>query len=207
VDTFPGVFQVRIFFFAMASTEHVLPSEQPSTASPYIQGDLNLSSFDQVPDEKAQVFEADKDATTVRSIRGWKWFVACLSIYTTALLYGLDTTIAADVQPNIVESLGEIEKLTWVGVGFPLGSVAIILPLGYAFGLFELKILYLASIILFEAGSALCGGAPTMDALIVGRVIAGAGGAGMYLGCLNYIGAFTTLRERNLYNSLAGIVW
>jgi MFS family permease len=96
---------------------------------------------------------------------------------------------------------------TWVGVGFPLGSVAIILPLGYAFGLFELKILYLASIILFEAGSALCGGAPTMDALIVGRVIAGAGGAGMYLGCLNYIGAFTTLRERNLYNSLAGIVW
>jgi hypothetical protein len=46
-----------------------------------------------------------------------------------------------------------------------------------------------------------------MDALIVGRVIAGAGGAGMYLGVLNYIGVFTTLRERNFYNSLVGLVW
>ncbi len=82
-----------------------------------------------------------------------------------------------------------------------------ILPLGYAYGLFEIKTLYLASIILFEAGSALCGGAPTMDALIVGRVIAGAGGAGMYLGVLNYIGVFTTLRERSFYNSLVGLVW
>ena len=35
---------------------------------------------------------------------------------------------------------------------------------------------------MFEAGSALCGAAPGMDALIVGRVWAGAGGAGMYLG-------------------------
>ena len=36
--------------------------------------------------------------------------------------------------------------------------------------------------ILFEVGSAICGAAPTMDALIVGRVLAGIGGAGMYLG-------------------------
>jgi MFS family permease len=77
----------------------------------------------------------------------------------------------------------------------------------YAYGLFELKTMYLASVVLFEAGSALCGGAPTMEALIVGRVLAGAGGAGMYLGCLNYLGVFTTLRERSFYNSLIGLVW
>lgn len=35
---------------------------------------------------------------------------------------------------------------------------------------------------MFSAGSALCGAAPNMNALIVGRVWAGAGGAGMYLG-------------------------
>jgi hypothetical protein len=35
---------------------------------------------------------------------------------------------------------------------------------------------------MFEVGNALCGAAPTSDALIVGRVIAGIGGAGMYLG-------------------------
>ncbi len=42
--------------------------------------------------------------------------------------------------------------------------------------------MYIASIALFEAGSAVCGGAPNMNALIVGRVIAGIGGSGMYIG-------------------------
>jgi MFS family permease len=72
--------------------------------------------------------------------------------------------------------------LPWVGLGFPMASVATILILGRAYGLFDVKILLITSIIVFEAGSALCGAAPTSDALIVGRVIAGMGGAGMYLG-------------------------
>jgi MFS family permease len=100
-----------------------------------------------------------------------------------------------------------VQKLSWIGSGFPLGSIAVILPLGYAYGLFEIKKLYLLSILMFEAGSALCGGAPTMDALIVGRIWAGAGGAGMYLGVLNYVAIFTTIREQALYNALIGLVW
>ena len=95
---------------------------------------------------------------------------------------GLDTTIAASVQGPILESLGEIEKLSWVGIGFPMGSVATILLLGSVYGSFDIKWLYLGSIICFEAGSAICGAAPSMNVLIVGRVIAGVGGAGMYLG-------------------------
>jgi MFS family permease len=63
-----------------------------------------------------------------------------------------------------------------------MGSVAIILLVGKLYGMFEIKWLIIASIIAFEAGSALCGAAPTADALIVGRVIAGIGGAGMYIG-------------------------
>lgn len=113
------------------------------------------------------------------------WFPVLLSYLSSQILTDhprLDTTIAADVQGSILESLGEIEKLSWVGSGFPMGSVATILLLGYCYGLFQIKWVYLGSIILFEVGSAICGAAPTMDALIVGRVLAGIGGAGMYLG-------------------------
>lgn len=42
--------------------------------------------------------------------------------------------------------------------------------------------MFISSMIVFEAGSALCGAAPNMDALIVGRVIAGLGGTGIYIG-------------------------
>jgi MFS family permease len=94
----------------------------------------------------------------------------------------LDTTIAADVQASVYESLGNIENLPWVGLGFPMASVAVILFLGRAYGLFEVKTLTIASLVVFEVGSALCGAAPTSDAIIFGRVIAGMGGAGMYLG-------------------------
>ena len=67
--------------------------------------------------------------------------------------------------------------------------------------------LYVGSLVMFEAGSALCGGAPSMDALIVGRVWAGAGGAGMYLGALNILTINTGDNERPLYMSLTGFFW
>jgi MFS family permease len=97
-------------------------------------------------------------------------------------LLGLDTTIAADVQASVYQSLGDIQNLPWVGLGFPMASVAVILLLVRAYGLFNIKVLMLSSIAIFEIGSALCGAAPTSNALIVGRVIAGIGGVGMYLG-------------------------
>lgn len=150
--------------------------------------------------------EAD-EASSARPIHGIKWVLTVASLYSFALLYGLDTTIAADVQPAIVGTFGSVQKLAWIGAGFPLGSVTTILPTAYAYGLFDLKTLIVVSIIIFEAGSAICGAAPTKDALIIGRVIAGVGGAGMYLGALNFVGAFTTLRERSLYNALIGMIW
>jgi MFS family permease len=95
---------------------------------------------------------------------------------------GLDTTIAADVQAQVFETLGHIESLPWVGLGFPMASVAVILLVGRAYALFNMKLMIIASLCVFEIGSAVCGAAPTSDALIVGRVVAGMGGAGMYLG-------------------------
>ena len=47
---------------------------------------------------------------------------------------------------------------------------------------FDMKKLFIGSVVLFEAGSAICGASPTMDALVVGRVIAGMGGSGLYIG-------------------------
>lgn len=65
---------------------------------------------------------------------------------------------------------------------FPMGSVAVILLFGWLYELFEIKWLMIGSVVLFEVGSAICASAPTMNAMIVGRVVAGAGGSGMYLG-------------------------
>jgi len=60
-----------------------------------------------------------------------------------------------------------------------MGSVSVILLFGWLYELFEIKYLLMASILLFEIGSAICGAAPNMNAMIIGRVVAGMGGSGM----------------------------
>ncbi|KAH8887315.1 MFS general substrate transporter [Thozetella sp. PMI_491] len=142
-----------------------------------------------------------------RQIRGFRWLIICVAIYITCFLYGLDTTIAADVQGPVVEAFGHVEQLTWLGAGFPLGSVATVLPAGALYNMFNTRWIFIVSVITFEAGSALCGGAPNMDALIVGRLIAGAGGNGIYLGSLYYYALLTTPEERGLYMALIGFWW
>src|SRR4051794_30581718 len=54
----------------------------------------------------------------VRNMRGIKWIVCVLSIYSSVFLYALDNTIVATIQPAIIKDLGHIEKLPWVSVGY-----------------------------------------------------------------------------------------
>lgn len=96
----------------------------------------------------------------VRIYTKWQWILTCCALYIGAFLYGLDTTIVADVQINIVERFGSVQKLGWIGIGFPLGSVATIQTVSKAYGIFDNKWIYVVSLFMFEAGSALCGGAP-----------------------------------------------
>jgi MFS family permease len=122
-------------------------------------------------------------------------------------LYGLDNTIVADIQAPIIETFGSVEKLAWLGIGFPLGSISVILAVGKAYGIYDIKWVYIISLLNFVAGSALCGGAPNMSAEIFGRVWAGLGGAGMYLGVLNVMSLNTTPKERSIYIAGCALVW
>jgi MFS family permease len=94
-----------------------------------------------------------------------------------------------------------------VAYRFQLGGVAVVLPFGKLYGLFDAKWLYNVSAVLFAAGSALCGAAPNIDSLIVGRVLAGLGGNGMYLGVMTLLSVNTSDRERPGYLSFVGLVW
>lgn len=86
-----------------------------------------------------------------------QWVVVVATILSSTFLFSLDNTIVADVQPPIVEAFGEVEKLSCLWQGRTI------------YGIFSAKWLYCGSIIMFEVGSAICGAAPTMNAMIVGK--------------------------------------
>ncbi|KAF1961333.1 hypothetical protein CC80DRAFT_356723, partial [Byssothecium circinans] len=102
-------------------------------------------------------------------------------------LYALDNTIVANIVPAIVQYLGHAEQLAWLSVGFTAGGLCLLLPLGKIYALYDPKYVYIASAILFFIGSALCGAAPAMDAMIVGRIIAGIGGNGLCMGSVTLL--------------------
>ncbi|KAI4655974.1 Efflux pump dep3 [Alternaria ventricosa] len=124
----------------------------------------------------------------------------------TTLLFALDNTIVANIQPAIIADFGHLELLTWIGTGFALGTMFILLW-GKIYGVFNIKWVYIFNIFLFNAGSALCGAAPNIEALIVGRVVAGVGGSGMYSGTLTYVSVLSDEKEKPAYLAGSTVVW
>ncbi|MAD84885.1 MAG: hypothetical protein CL912_18150 [Deltaproteobacteria bacterium] len=80
--------------------------------------------------------------------------------------------------------------------------MALVLPVGKLYTILPAKHLYLLFLSLFALGSGLCGAAQSMNMLIIGRVIAGAGGIGLYTGVIVILSSVTTAQERPTYVGL-----
>lgn len=190
----------------MSTTDSV--SESPTVEAITVPTDKISSRPSRVQSKTADIQENSDDTEAgVRPIKGFRWIVVCFSLYATCFLYGLDTTIAADVQGSIVDAFGHIDQLAWIGAGFPLGSVSMVLPLAAAFVSFNLKWTFIATVIVFEVGSVICRAAQNMSTVIIGRVIAGMGGTGIYLRSLNYLSSLTTPKECGTYITGIGFCW
>lgn len=119
-----------------------------------------------------------------REYKGIVWIIVCFALLSPSFLYGLDNTVVADLQGPILEQFGSsaVVQVGWLGIAFPMGSVAVVFSLGKAFSMFDNKWLWFSSLIVFEIGSAICGAAPSMNVLIFARALAGVGGSGMFVG-------------------------
>ena len=93
----------------------------------------------------------------------------------------LDTTIVNVALATLGRDLhATISQIQWVVTGYMLSLAAVIPVTGWAARRFGAKRVYLVSLVLFTAGSALCGLATSTTELIVFRVLQGVGG-GMLL--------------------------
>ncbi|KAI1863462.1 uncharacterized protein JN550_009573 [Neoarthrinium moseri] len=123
----------------------------------------------------------------------------------STFLFATDNIIVADAQPAIVNDFGPIELLPWIWTGFALENMTI-LSWGKAYGIFNMKWIYIQHSAL-RSGSAICGAAPTMDVLVVGRIIAGVGGSGMYSGTLSYVSILANEKEKPVYVAGSTDLW
>src|SRR2546421_13103390 len=93
----------------------------------------------------------------------------------------LDTTIVNVALATLAHDLrATIAEIQWVVTGYMLSLAAVIPVTGWAARRFGAKQVYVLSLVLFTAGSALCGLATSTTELLVFRVLQGVGG-GMIL--------------------------
>ncbi|KFY77712.1 hypothetical protein V499_02960 [Pseudogymnoascus sp. VKM F-103] len=136
-----------------------------------------------------------------------RFAVIISSLIVGNFLYALDNTIVADIQPHIVQQFKSIDQLSWIPNAYVLTGTAFVLLWSKLYTLVSQKWLFVLTVLCFELGSALCGAATSMDMLIIGRAIAGAGGTGIYFGVMALITSMTSLNERPMYFALTGWSW
>ena len=78
---------------------------------------------------------------------------------------------------------------------------------GRLYTFFSVKTTFLVSILIFEVGSAVCGAAPTSNALIIGRAIAGVGSAGIYAGAVITTVYCIPLEKRMPYQAVVAAIF
>jgi len=104
-----------------------------------------------------------------------KWLVT-VSVTFGTLMGAIDASIVNVAVPHLRGAVGAtVEEITWVTTGFALAQV-LVMPLTAFLGrLFGQKNVYLACLILFIIGSALCGTARTLPTLVAFRAVQGFG--------------------------------
>ncbi|NNN24541.1 MDR family MFS transporter [Pseudomonas nitroreducens] len=122
-------------------------------------------------------------------------------------LAALDQTIVSTALPTIVGELGGLHLLSWVVTSYLLASTVVV-PLYGKFGdLYGRKLVLQTAILLFLAGSALCGLAQNMTQLILLRALQGLGGGGLMVVAMAAIGDVIAPAERGRYQGLFGGVF
>jgi EmrB/QacA subfamily drug resistance transporter len=113
-------------------------------------------------------------------IDAYVWRISAVVIV-GSIMSILDTTIVNVALATLGRELhSTISQIQWVVTGYMLSLAAVIPITGWAARRFGAKRVYILSLVLFTAGSALCGLASTTTELIAFRVIQGVGG-GMIL--------------------------
>ncbi|WKT41086.1 hypothetical protein QSH57_005892 [Fusarium oxysporum f. sp. vasinfectum] len=139
--------------------------------------------------------------------KGMKFAILMISLYISMFLVALDKLIISTAIPAITNDFHAASDLGWYGTAYLLTNCAFLLVFGKLYTILDIKTTFMTAMVLFEIGSAICGAAPNSIAFIIGRAVAGLGGAGTQSGILVIIVYAVPLEKRPQYQGLFGAVF
>lgn len=133
------------------------------------------------------------------------WVLA--GLWSAVFLGALDGTIVATLMTPIGSHFQKSNQASYIGTSYLL-SVCCFTPLyGRLSDILGRRGAMLLALTLFGLGTILCGLAPSMEALIAARAIAGMGGGGVMTVSSVAVTDLIPLKQRGLYQGLANILF
>ncbi|ORX66743.1 MFS general substrate transporter [Linderina pennispora] len=152
---------------------------------------------------KATITEAVEDDSHKPTLARLVAIMVSLSL--ASFLAGLDTSILGSALPAISNSFDGLSQVAWISAAYILTFTSlqpIVSKVSEIFG--RLPVL-VAALLVFCAGSAVCGAASSVTMLIAGRALAGMGGCGLVTMVQVVIIDVLPLRERGIYMSFTNL--
>ncbi|KAI0164198.1 major facilitator superfamily domain-containing protein [Xylariaceae sp. FL1272] len=132
------------------------------------------------------------------------WLISlCLAVF----LVALDQTIIAPALGAITGEFNSVKDIGWYGSSYLLTSTALIPLYGRIYRVFNIKYTFIGAVAIFELGSLVTAVAPTSEAFIIGRAIAGIGNAGIFAGAVIILSITLPLRKRPIAYGAFGAIW
>ncbi|EEQ33880.1 hypothetical protein McanCB56680_006470 [Microsporum canis] len=187
-----------------------MPRDSPPSAQTAVTNSIDvekLAADVPAPNEAKMEMktEGPKPASTEKTFT-LKVILLLISVFLSMFLVAIDRTIVSTAVPTISNEFNAFADIGWYGSVYSLTCCAFQLVFGKIYAYFSVRVNFVVSMILFEAGSALSGAAPSSAAFILGRAIAGVGAAGIFAGTIMAVVFAVPLAKRPQVQGFMGAV-
>ncbi|KAL2798670.1 major facilitator superfamily domain-containing protein [Aspergillus keveii] len=198
----------------LGSTDSILRthSGDQNSQSPHLSEDIGLAPVGH--DAKAPADSGGGDhRQSIESVEkpdfapAWKVTVIMVGLGLAVLCMALDNTILATAIPRITSEFNSLDDMGWYASAYLLTQCSMTLVFGKLYTFYVVKWVYLTALMLFEVGSLICGVASNSITLIMGRAVAGMGGAGLLVGSFLIVAVITPLDKRPIYNAILSSIY
>ena len=129
------------------------------------------------------------------------------AIMTAMFMAAIEGTIVATSMPSIVARLGGVALYSWVFSSYLLMQAVTVPIYGKLSDLFGRKRVFIAGILIFLAGSVLCGFAWSMPSLVAFRFLQGFGAGAVQPLAITLVGDLYAIEERGRTQGYIAGVW
>jgi MFS family permease len=168
---------------------------------------VELTTFPHTKVDDALGTTSQDDTPAPQYPRGIRLVLITVGLVLSIFLAALDSTIIATAIPSITTEFGSISNIAWYGSSYSITNTAFQSAWGKAYQYSNLKAVFLCAIAVFEIGNVICATAPSSEALIFGRIVAGIGGGGVMTGVFIIIAMTAGPEYRASYMGVMGVTF